>query len=235
MFRFKQFSVNDDRSSMKVGTDGVLLGAWVGLDGSERRILDIGTGSGLIALMMAQRNCSVEVDAVEIESESVEQAADNFEASEWSDRVFVYHSDIQSFTPADKYDLIVSNPPYFVESLLSPDAGRTTARHTTQLTFSELVEAVVRLLRNDGRLALILPVMESQLFDNEADGKLLLTRRCEVFGRDGLPSKRLLSEYMLCGQPIQLLESESLVIEGDKRGDYTAEYRELTREFYLKF
>ncbi len=220
---------------MKVGTDGVLLGAWVGIRGSERNILDIGTGSGVIALMMAQRNSGAMVDAVEIEAESAQQASENFEASDWSDRLVVHHVDIQGFNSDLKYDLIVTNPPYFVESLLSPDAGRTTARHTTQLSFSELIEAVIKRLKPDGRFAMILPVEESQMFDREAEGRLHLTRRCAVYGREDLAAKRYLSEYVSCCKSVDKIVEERLVIEGASRGEYTAEYRELTREFYLKF
>lgn len=232
MFRFKQFSVSDDRSSMKVGTDGVLLGAWVALNGGEQNILDIGTGSGLIALMMAQRTDNALIDGVEIEAQSAMQAEENIAASNWSDRVVVHHTDIQSFDAGRRYDLIVTNPPYFIESLLSPDAGRTTARHTTELTFAELIKATMRLIKPDGRLSLILPTAESRIFDEEAEGRLSLIRRCEVYGREGLVAKRYISEYALGSSP---LVEERLVIEGDKRGDYTSEYRELTREFYLKF
>ncbi len=234
MFRFKRFAVEDDRTSMKVGTDGVLVGAWVGLSGAERRILDIGTGSGLIALMVAQRTINSKIDAVEIDESSAAQAAENISASQWSDRVEVIHSDIKSFVPNEKYDLIVTNPPYFVDSLLSPDLGRTMARHTTELSFSELVESVVRLLNVDGRFALILPTVESQIFDNEATGKLSLVRRCAVLGREDLPVKRYMSEYVLSSDFCEV-EHEQIVIEGEKRGQYREEYRELTRDFYLKF
>ncbi|MFI3247977.1 MAG: methyltransferase [Rikenellaceae bacterium] len=234
MFRFKRFAIEDDRSSMKVGTDGVLLGAWVDICGDEGRILDIGTGSGLIALMMAQRSANSKIDAVEIEESSAEQAAENIAASEWSDRVDLIHSDIKCYTPQCKYDLIVTNPPYFVDSLLSPDSGRTTARHTTQLSFSELIDSITRLLKEDGRLALILPVAESQVFDKEAVGRLSLIRRCEVYGREDLPAKRYMSEYLLSSDS-RAVSHEKIVIEGEKRGQYTDEYRELTRDFYLKF
>lgn len=234
MFRFKGFTIEDDRSSMKVGTDGVLLGAWTKIDGSEQRILDIGTGSGLIALMMAQRSKSTIIDAVEIDKNSADQAADNFASSEWSERLQIFHTDIKSFEETEKYDLIVSNPPFFVDSLLSLNSSRTVARHTTELSFPELINAVVRLLKPGGRYAMILPPMESQLFDCESVGRLSLVRRCEVHGRVDLPVKRYLSEYVV-GDAQSKLICENLVIEGEKRSDYTSEYRELTADFYLKF
>ncbi len=234
MFKFKRFAIEDRRASMKVGTDGVLLGAWVNINGNEQRILDIGTGSGLIALMIAQRTESSRVDAVEIDESSAEQAAENIVASPWRDRVEAICSDIKCYESVEKYDLIVTNPPYFVDSLLSPNSGRTMARHTTQLSFSELIQSVIRLLDNAGRFALILPASEAQIFDKEAVGYLSLVRRCAVYGRADLPVKRYMSEYILASDTCAL-SSESIVIEGETRGAYTDEYRELTRDFYLKF
>ncbi len=237
MFKFKRFAVEQDRTSMKVGTDGVLLGAWVDVRGCEGRILDIGTGTGVIALMMAQRvdDESVTIDTVEIDTESAEQARENIERSDWSKQLTVHNVGIQNFKPEFKYDLIVSNPPYFVDSLLSPNRGRTTARHTTELSFRELVEAVERLLSDDGRFALILPAAESQLFDKEADGVFRLIRRCSVLSRAGGAVKRYMSEYCLVGCDMVSKEDESIVIYAEQAGEYTAEYKELTRDFYLKF
>lgn len=195
MFRFKQFAIEQDRTPMKVGTDGVLLGAWVRVGGDERRILDIGTGTAVIALMMAQRCAEAMVDGVEIDEASAEQARENVEASPWSDRVAIHHSQVQSFTPSYNYDLIVANPPYFVDSLLSPDEGRSVARHTTELSFEELTDAVVRLLDDGGRFALILPVVESERFEGVCSDRLECVRRCEVVSREGLLPKRILAEY----------------------------------------
>ncbi len=235
MFQFKKFSVEQDRTPMKVGTDGVLLGAWVAVDGSQRRILDIGTGTGLIALMLAQRSDSkCRIDCVEIDSESAAQARENVARSEWGDRVTVYNSDIKSFEAEHKYDLIVSNPPYFVGSLHSPDVARSVARHTIDLSFRDLALSVVRLLNGGGRFALILPVEESKLFDAEALGRLGLVRRCEVLSREGGAAKRIMSEYRLGGE-VGCEQIERLAIRGGSPADYTAEYRALTREFYLKF
>ncbi len=234
MFRFKQFAIEQDRTPMKVGTDGVLLGAWLTIDRAERHILDIGTGTGVIALMMAQRNTTALVDGVEIDDSSAEQAAENVAASPWNERVMIHRSKIQEFAPEVRYDLILSNPPYFVDSLLSPDAGRTTARHTTDLTFAELAESVRRLLTPDGRFAIILPTQESQLFDQEVNGRLYLTRRCNVISREGAPTKRIMSEYQLTPPQDQVAE-ESVTIESGRPPQFTEEYRELTRDFYLKF
>ncbi len=240
MFRFKEFSIEQDRTPMKVGTDGVLLGAWVSIEEGVRHasdcipILDIGTGSGLIALMMAQRCSAALVDGVEIDEGSASQAADNVRMSSWGDRVSIHHTPLQSFRPDRKYDLIVSNPPYFVDSLLSPDKGRSVARHTTSLPFSDLIEGVVRLMSREGRFALILPTAESQLFDREARGRLSLVRRCEVVSREGGGVKRIMSEYRL-GAESSSVECEGLVIESGRPPQFTEEYRALTRDFYLKF
>ncbi len=234
MFRFKQFAIEQDRTPMKVGTDGVLLGAWVSVTGEERNILDIGTGTGVIALMMAQRNAEALVDGVEIDEASARQAGENIERSPWGERVEIHHTSLQSYKADRKYDLILSNPPYFVDSLLSPDAGRSVARHTTELSFEELVEGVSRLLGGDGRFALILPTVESQRFDCVAEGVLSLVRRCEVYSREGGGVKRVMSEYRR-GDDSPLVEMESLVIESGRPPQFTEEYRALTRDFYLKF
>ncbi|MFI3270013.1 MAG: methyltransferase [Rikenellaceae bacterium] len=238
MFEFKRFTIEQDRTAMKVGTDGVLLGAWVSLSGDERRILDIGTGTGLIAIMIAQRtdNESVHVDAVEIDKSSAEQATENVSRSDWAEQIEVHRVDIQSFTPSEKYDLIVTNPPYFVGSLLSPDKCRTTARHTEELTFKELVKSSVRLLNRKGRLALILPTTETQLFDKEAIGELQLVRRCMVFGKAGAAAKRVMSEYRLSDEVEEQPQiSEQLTIRGGDPFDFTDEYKKITSDFYLKF
>ncbi|MFI3318330.1 MAG: methyltransferase [Rikenellaceae bacterium] len=232
VFRFKQFTVHQNRTTMKVGTDGVLLGAWVEVKGNESHILDIGAGTGVIALMMAQRS-KAKVDGVEIEHSSAEQAAENVKLSPWAERVTIYHTPIQEFSPQQKYDLILSNPPYFVDSLLSPSSARSTARHTTDLSFNELAESVVRLLSIDGRFALILPTTEGQLFDVAANRVgLKLLRRVMVSTSRGSAPKRVMSEYSpaFAGECV----IEQLTI-GSHDQQYTDEYRELTREFYLKF
>ena len=144
MFRFKQFAVRQDRCPMKVGTDGVLLGAWAEVRPGDRRMLDVGTGTGLIALMLAQRSAAW-ITAVDIDVECATQAAENFAASPWADRLDAVSVAVQRYDPVEKFDLIVSNPPYYVDSLLSPDEGRNTARHAAGLPFGELAAAVVPL------------------------------------------------------------------------------------------
>ena len=229
-FRFKQFAVEQDDVAMKVGTDGVLLGAWADCDGAKQ-ILDIGTGTGVIALMLAQRNIEAEIQAVEIDEIATKRARSNFDMSPWSERLDVECCAVQEFIPSEKFDLIISNPPYFVDSLLSPDAKRSTARHTHDLSFEELDKAVCRLLADDGRFALILPTTEFEKYLTVTH--LHLARRCDVFPKVGADVKRVMAEFTKC--ETAALQHETITIEQDKRGDYTDEYRALTKDFYLKF
>ena len=194
---------------MKVGTDGVLLGAWAPECIAGGRILDIGTGTGVMAIMAAQRNPSARIVGVEIDDMSALQARENAEASPWADRVEIVNADIRSYEAAAPFDLVISNPPYFVDSLKSPDSGRTTARHTVSLDFGELMSAVERLLAPDGRFAV-----------------------CDVRSKPSAGPIRTMMEFAAgyCGAP----EFSELTI-GDGKGGYTAEYVALTRDFYLKF
>ena len=229
-FRFKQFAVEQDDVAMKVGTDGVLLGAWADCEGAKN-ILDIGTGTGVIALQMAQRNHEAQVQAVEIDETAAKRARANFDNSPWAECLEVAQSAVQEFEPAEKFDLIVSNPPYFVDSLLPPDAKRSTARHTHDLTFEELDKAVARLLSEDGKFALILPVAEFEKYLTLT--QLYLVRRCDVHPVEGGTVKRIMGEF--AKQPTAEIKLETIAIEKGKRGDYTDDYRALTKEFYLKF
>ena len=229
-FRFKQFAVEQDDVAMKVGTDGVLLGAWVNCEGAKH-ILDIGTGTGVIALQMAQRNQQAKVQAVEIDETATKRARANFDASPWAERLEVKQTAVQEFAPAEKFDLIVSNPPYFVDSLLPPDAKRSTARHTHDLTFEELDEAVARLLAEGGRFALILPVAEFEKYLTIT--QLNIVRRCDVHPVEGGAVKRIMAEF--AKQKPNTIAHETIAIEKGRRGDYTDDYRVLTKDFYLKF
>ncbi len=238
-FDFKQFRITQHGAAMRVNTDGVLLGAWVETGSllPNDYVLDIGTGTGVIALMLAQRTLC-RIDAVEIDSEGAADATENALSSRWSDRIEIYNSDIRTFKPSKKYKLIVSNPPYFVGSLTSPIAKRTSARHANDLTYSDLIDVAVRLLDADGTIAVILPAeSEQKLFCSIAAKKeLYLHRITEVCSLPDTPPKRVLMEFRrgvlntLNGTHIQ---RSSIVIE-DKNG-YTLQYRELTKDFYLKF
>lgn len=219
---------------MKVGTDGVLLGAWADINPSQHNILDIGTGTGLIALMAAQRSeaWGAEIVGVEIDPASAEDATENTLCSPWSERVTIKRCAIQEFEPSSRFDHILSNPPYFVDSLTSPDRARTTARHTTSLSFEELAHSAARLLSIGGALSLVLP------YDAVADmtlaaarSGLFLVRRCDVRSKASGKPLRSLLEYRPTPAPTQ---REELTIHS-AGGDFSPEYRTLTKDFYLKF
>lgn len=217
---------------MKVGTDGTMLGAWAEVP-AEGRILDIGTGTGLIAIMAAQRTSSARITAIDIDSACIEQARENVAATEWHERIEVTLSSLQEFASAEPFDVIISNPPYFVDSLLSPDASRTTARHTETLSFTDLVQGVERLLAPEGRFALILPPAEMAQFLTAARGRLYVKRRCEVWTTPRSGVRRIMAE--LSFTPNASPKSEKLIIEDNGPQGYSEEYKRLTRDFYLKF
>jgi tRNA1Val (adenine37-N6)-methyltransferase len=233
-FRFKQFTVSQDESTHKVGTDGVLLGAWVDVSECEN-ILDVGTGSGVIALMLAQRTAeNVVIHAVEIQPQDSRQARKNFEASPWNERLTLHETSVQGFSPANHFDLIVSNPPYFIDSWLPPSDSRTTVRHTTHLSFEDLLKSVVRLLNPaKGKFAVILPFSEAQRFIKLAElSHLFPVRECAFKSRGHKPVERLLLEFSF-GKKLKLIEE--LTLYRDNEGEeWSNEYKELTRQFYLK-
>lgn len=228
---FKQFSVHHDRVAMKVGMDGVLLGAWTSVE-NVRTILDIGTGSGVIALMLAQRTTdSVRVDAVEI-SDDAHQAAENFGASPWKDRLHIFHIAVQELEVQEPYDLIVTNPPYYVNALKPPDPRRERARHGQSLRHDEIVATADRLLSASGRLSLILPVAESKPFETlAARHGFYCSRVCEVQSRPGKAPIRRLMEFERTPYPTR---RASLCLL-DTEGQPSAEYRSLLADFYLNF
>lgn len=228
-FSFKRFTVYHDKCAMKVGTDGVLLGAWTNVNTSQK-ILDIGTGSGLVALMLAQR-CEASITAIDIDSEAVEQAQINIDSSNWKNRMEVLHIDLCKFSPQSQYDTIVSNPPYFIDSLKCNDNQRNTARHNDTLTSEQLFENVSRILCPKGEFSLILPFeqTESAISTGEKYG-LHPTRHTRVITRPGLPPKRSLLAFKK--HPEEYIPQD-LVIELE-RHVYSEEYIALTKEFYLK-
>ena len=165
-FQFKEFNIHQDKTAMKVGMDGVLLGAWVELNSDMNKALDIGTGTGLIALQIAQRSDFETIDALEIEPNAYEQAFENFENSDWSDRLFCYHASLQEFTIEidEKYDLVISNPPFYNDTFKEVEQKRATARHTKTLSFTELLSATAILLNPNGSCAFIIPFHEEKEF-----------------------------------------------------------------------
>lgn len=215
---------------MKVGTDGVLLGAWVGIEPSIRRVLDIGTGTGVIALMIAQRS---DAEIIGIDICDVSQAVENAVSSIWNDRVKFVQSAVQNFDSPKKFDLILSNPPYFINSLQSDNAERTAARHTTELPFEHLRDAVLRLLTIDGRFAVILPAVESERFDDICAGRLFAMRRTYVRTTAKSVVKRILTEYSTITTDDCI--NDELIIGTGEHECYTDQYKSLTHDFYLKF
>ncbi len=232
VFRFKQFSIRQDRCAMKVGTDGVLLGAWAGT--SPTAVLDIGAGTGLISLMLAQRTTAGIIDAIEPDAMAFEQCVDNFEASPWADRVFCYHSGLEEFLEEaeERYDLIVTNPPFYGE-ISSPLSGaRERARQQHFLPFGIILRGVNILLTEEGTFSLILPAREVSVFTGLAlEGGLHLHRICQIRGQPASRIKRCLLEFRR-DAPAKL-KRECLVIEL-QRHQYSEEYIALTKEFYLK-
>lgn len=229
-FTFKQFTIHHDRCAMKVGTDGVLLGAWTDLHSSSR-ILDIGTGTGLIALMLAQRNPEAFITAIDIDMEAVEQAHGNIQSSPWKNRVEVIQQDICTFIPNALFDTIVSNPPYFIDSLKCTDIQRNTARHTDTLDAEHLLSKVAELLTPNGRFSLILPADQTNdLLRLAAIHGLYPSRHTAVITRPGLAPKRILIEFR---KKKETLQTNELVIELE-RHIYSEDYIALTKDFYLK-
>jgi len=230
-FHFKKFSVRHDRSGMKIGTDGALLGAWTDVR-QATQILDIGTGTGVIALMLAQRASeSVTIDAVEIDYQASADAEENIAASPWHDRIHLHHSAIQDFHTTTKFDLIVSNPPYFQKSYKPPTAQREIARHTEELTFDEILSIAEKLLAANGRLNLILPYTEGLLFIDLANHKGLHCTRKWIFRtRDNKPVERFLLEFRWDKKPLD--EGEILLYSAGE--EWSGGYKDLMQEFYLK-
>jgi tRNA1Val (adenine37-N6)-methyltransferase len=230
-FRFQQFLIEYGDCGMKVGTDGVLLGAWAGKDSLPKRILDIGTGTGLIALMLRQR-FQVRVDALEIEPSCHEQCQKNFESSPWPQDLHAIKGDFNSWHSSVLFDLIVSNPPYFKQAAPAPDARRHLARHQDAgLSVPVLIEKSAKLLQTNGRLALILPIDQA----NEArtwaiNAGLFEVRNCHIRGHTEKPWKRILLEWS--NLPAETT-SETLTLE-TSRGHRSAAYQALTADFYLK-
>jgi tRNA1Val (adenine37-N6)-methyltransferase len=233
-FNFKQFSIEQDRCAMKGGTDGVVLGAWTPIENNPLSILDIGSGTGIIALMLAQRSNTEQIDALEIDGNAYEQAVGNFENSPWSDRLFCFHAGLDEFIeePEDEYDLIVSNPPFYSEDYKTECDQRDLARFQDAMPFEDLIEAAALLLSENGIFSVIIPFKEEEKFLALANEyELYPVKITRVKGTPTSVIKRSLLAFNR--NAIAIIPTDELTIE-IARHVYTPEYIELTKDFYLK-
>ncbi len=231
-FSFKQFTVYQDRCTFKVGTDGVLLGACADIT-EVRNILDIGTGTGLIALMLAQR-CRANITAIEPDPGSFKQASGNVERSKWSERIKVINTSLQDYSPASlKFDLIISNPPFFSDSLKNPDHGKAAARHNDTLNNEDLLKGGERLMAEGGRLQVIMPYAEGNILIAEAHRYGLYCNN--ILKIKPLPTSEIRRLILTFSKERIKVKEKFLTIEHGRRHEFTEEYRTLTKEFYLKF
>ncbi len=219
---------------MKIGTDGVLLGAWCPINNNPFSVLDIGAGTGILSLMLAQRTSAEQIDALEIDEEAYEQCVENFENSPWSDRLFCFHAGLDEFVdePEDEYDIIISNPPFYSENYKTDNESRDLARFQDALPFEELVDAAQLLLSENGIFAVIIPFKEEERFmDLCAEAELFPVKVTRVKGSHTTPIVRSLLAFKRYELPV--LEADELVIE-TSRHQYTESYINLTKDFYLK-
>ena len=234
MFKFKQFAVNQDRCAMKIGSDAVLLGAWCPIDNNPKSILDVGAGTGILALMLAQRTNADQIDALEIDEEAYEQCVENFENSPWADKLFCYHAALDEFVddPEDEYDLIISNPPFYSEDFKTTDEQRDLARFQDAMPFEDLIEAADLLLSENGTFAVVIPYKEEERFiDLCAEYELYAVKATRVKGSQKTPIVRSLLAFKR--YELSVLTADELVIEIN-RHEYTDDYINLTQDFYLK-
>ena len=233
-FRFKKFDIAQDQCGMKIGTDGVLLGAWAPIKNNPKHILDIGTGTGVIAIMLAQRTESANIVGVEIEEKSATQARENMSACVFQDRLSVHLGSIQDFAKESKknFDLIISNPPFFTGGTFSQNQEKNNVRHTVKLPNGDLLRSAHQLLDKDGIFCVILPFIEGLRFKEMAcQYGFHVSKITNVKGKKDKPIERLLIAFSK--QEVDSIEEDELVIQHEKRNDFTDEYIKLTKDFYL--
>ena len=231
-FRFKQFTINQDKCAMKVGTDGCLLGAWADI-AQSRNILDVGCGSGLIAIMTAQRCSEARITGVELDEDAASQARENAEASPWSERIEIVHKDFLQYVPKEKFDTILSNPPYFTNSMKCPDDKRSKARHDDSLASDALLAHACKLLLDGGKLSVVIPAGQNETWSKQAETVgLQLTRITFIHTRATAAPKRVLMEFTT-GDNVTTLSKRDFILE-DEPGKYSEEATRLLQPFYLK-
>jgi tRNA1Val (adenine37-N6)-methyltransferase len=232
-FRFKQFTINQQDSAMKVGVDAVLLGACANPSGASA-ILDIGTGTGLLSLMLAQKS-SANITAVEIDDESYLQACDNIRESRWNDRISLIQASFQDFVPKCeiKFDFIICNPPFFNSSLIAPDAKRTMARHDQSLNLDDLFYGVDKLLSINGRFVMIYPFdRKDDVIKVSSGNNLFPSKMIEIKGNEKKLPNRIIFEFVK--SPVNCIISE-IIVRKSATNDYTDDYKALTKDYYLNF
>jgi tRNA1Val (adenine37-N6)-methyltransferase len=231
-FQFKQFTVNQEHCAMKVGTDGTLLGAWANAPAGAGKILDIGTGTGLVALMMAQRFPESQVVGIDIDNDAAIQAKENADASPFSDRITIIHGDATKMDDNLLFDSIVCNPPYFVDSLTCPQDQRTLARHTVTMTYEQLMQTAYKLLKNDGIFSIVIPTENNDAIESAAAlAGFMISRICMIKTTPNKLPKRQLIEFRK--QRVENLDFTEEILEmvPNQRSVW---YRELTKDFYIK-
>lgn len=232
-FRFKEFAVQQERCAMKIGTDGVLLGAWTSIEHHPFNILDIGAGTGILSLMMAQRSNAEQIEAIEIDDDAFEQCAENFENSPWNDRLFCFHASLLEYIEAvdEKFDLIICNPPFYSEDYKTQETSRNLARFSDAMPLEHIIFAVINFLSDKGKFSIIIPYKEEQKYIEEASLiNLFPNRILHVKGNPDSDIKRSLIEFSYLESDIEISE---LIIETE-RHKYTDAYINLTKDFYLK-
>jgi tRNA1Val (adenine37-N6)-methyltransferase len=232
-FKFKQFTVKQDRCAMKIGTDGVLLGAWTSVKHNPFNVLDIGSGTGILSLMMAQRSYAEQIEAIEIDDDAYEQCSENFENSPWNDRLFCYHASLLEFVEEveDAFDLIICNPPFYSEDYKTENKSRDLARFNDAMPFKHIIYAVAHLLTEDGLFSIVIPKKEEEDFIAIANTIALFPERIlHVKGNPDADVKRSLIEFSYTEKET---ETSELIIETE-RHNYTKDYINLTKDFYLK-
>ena len=229
-FSFKKFTIHQDKTAMKVTTDACILGAYTDVQ-KAKRILDIGTGTGLLALMLAQRT-EAEIEGIELEEVAYNQAVENINGSIFQDKIKIYHTDIQSFEPRNRYDLIVSNPPFFNNHLKAETQSRNNALHTDTLSFEDLLKSVIRLLSPNGTFVVLLPLYESAILEEMAKQLgLFANKKLNIHHREGSKILRIITTF---GFTKAEIKEETLLIKNLDES-YSVDFQELMKDYYLIF
>ncbi len=230
-FKFKKFTVRQEKSEAKVGTDGVLLGCWANVKNEPLNILDVGAGTGLVSLILAQRAIKSNITALEIEPYAAQECNYNFVNSPWNERLQLVNVNFFDFTPVHPFDLIISNPPFYLEKTPSPNSKRNLARHAENLPLKKLFSFSKKHLSCKGSLQLILPFSQKiEALETAYSNALFLKRITNVKGREGAPYKRVLLEFTF-NSTLEISEN-NLILEID-RHQYTKDFKTLVKDFYL--